>query len=185
MRHIDWMCKIMLATGLIVFYGYILEVFYGFYSGNVYEAALTDRWRFNGPYAWSYWSLIFCNGIAPQVLWSPKMRQNLTVVWIVSFIIGIGMWLERFVIIPVSLTNNYLPASNKMYYPTMWDFGMFVGTIGFFFMLMMLFLRFLPAINIFEMKDLLHRITNGESKVEPDFNSPSTPAVAERQEALR
>ncbi|MDX2064617.1 MAG: NrfD/PsrC family molybdoenzyme membrane anchor subunit [Fimbriimonadaceae bacterium] len=185
MRHIDWMCKIMLATGLIVFYGYILEVFYGFYSGNVYEAALVDKWRFNGPYAWSYWSLIFCNGIAPQVLWSPKMRQNLTVVWIVSFIIGIGMWLERFVIIPVSLTNNYLPASNKMYYPTMWDFGMFVGTIGFFFMLMMLFLRFLPAINIFEMKDLLHRITNGESKVEPDFNAPSTPAVAERQEALR
>jgi molybdopterin-containing oxidoreductase family membrane subunit len=168
MRHIDWMCKILLATGLIVFFGYILEVFYGFYSGNVFEIALTKDWRFNGPYAPYYWALILCNGVIPQIFWWNKARQNLPTVWIVSFVVGIGMWLERFVIIPISLTNNPLPASNKMYYPTMWDFLMFTGTIGFFTFLMMMFMRFLPTINIFEMKDLLHRVINNESKVEPD-----------------
>jgi molybdopterin-containing oxidoreductase family membrane subunit len=171
MRHIDWMCKILLATGLIVFYGYILEVFYGFYSGNVFEIALTKDWRFNGPYAPYYWALIVCNGVIPQLFWIPKMRQNLGVVWGVSFVVGIGMWLERFVIIPISLTNNPLPASNKMYYPTMWDFMMFGGTIGFFTFLMMLFMRFLPVINIFEMKDLLHKVINNESKVEPSVEA--------------
>jgi molybdopterin-containing oxidoreductase family membrane subunit len=166
MRHIDWMSKIMLATGLIVFYGYLLEVFYSWYSGNPYEYRLLMQ-RFNGPYAWSYWMLIFCNGIAPQIMWWNKARANLVCVWIVSLIVGVGMWLERFVIIPVSLTNNYLPSSNKMYYPTFWDFGMFLGTIGFFTMLMTLFMRFLPIINIFEVKDLLHRMINGTAKVEP------------------
>ena len=112
--------------------------------------------------------LIFCNGSAPQILWAPAMRRNLVVVWVVSLIVGLGMWLERFVIIPVSLTNNYLPSSNKMYYPTIWDFGMFIGTMGFFMVLMMLFIRFLPAINIFEMKDLLYRVLDGSSKVEPN-----------------
>ena len=167
LRHIDWMAKIMLATGLIVFYGYILEVFYAAYSGNVFEMKLLMD-RVKGPYAWSYWMLIFCNGIAPQILWAPAMRRNLVVVWVVSLIVGLGMWLERFVIIPVSLTNNYLPSSNKMYYPTIWDFGMFIGTMGFFMVLMMLFIRFLPAINIFEMKDLLYRVLDGSSKVEPN-----------------
>jgi Polysulphide reductase, NrfD len=166
MRHIDWMSKIMLATGLIVFYGYLLEVFYSWYSGNPYEYRLLMQ-RFNGPYAWSYWMLIFCNGVAPQIMWWNKARANLVCVWIVSLIVGVGMWLERFVIIPVSLTNNYLPSSNKMYYPTFWDFGMFLGTIGFFTMLMTLFMRFLPIINIFEVKDLLHRMINGTAKVEP------------------
>lgn len=183
-RHIDWMCKILLATGMIVFYGYILEVFYGFYSGNVFETALTKDWRFNGPYSGYYWALILCNGIIPQLFWIPKMRTNLMVVWLVSFVVGIGMWLERFVIIPISLTNNYLPASNKMYYPTMWDFMMFGGTIGFFIFLMMLFLRFLPAINIFEMKDLLHKVINDESKVEPTveaMNSKMNPTPAKEE----
>ncbi|RYG46250.1 hydrogenase [bacterium] len=166
LRHIDWMCKIMLATGLIVFYGYILEVFYAWYSANPFEYRLLMQ-RFSGPYAWSYWMLILCNGLVPQLMWFPKLRRNLVVVWCVSLVVGLGMWLERFVIIPVSLTNNYLPSSNKMYYPTFWDFAMFGGTIGFFIFLMMLFLRFLPAINLFEMKDLLHRVINGTSKVEP------------------
>ncbi len=166
MRHIDWMCKVLLATGLIVFYGYILEVFYALYSGNVYEMRLLDQ-RLHGYYAWSYWALIFCNGVVPQLFWIPRMRKNLVVVWLVSFVVGIGMWLERFVIIPISLTNNYLTSSNKPYYPTFWDFAMFFGTIGFFTMLMMLFLRFLPAINIFEMKDLVHKVLQGTSKVEP------------------
>jgi molybdopterin-containing oxidoreductase family membrane subunit len=157
MRHIDWMAKIMLATGLIVFYGYILEAFYAWYSGNVYELSLL-QWRFNGPYAPAYWLLIFFNGIVPQILWSPKWRQNLPCVWMVSMAVTIGMWLERFVIIPVSLTRNYLPSSDRMYLPTVWDFAMFFGTIGLFITLMFLFIRFAPIINIFEMKDLLHKM---------------------------
>jgi len=175
MRHIDWMCKVMLATGLIVFYGYILEVFYSWYSGNPYELRLLFQ-RFSGPYAWSYWALIFCNGIAPQIMWWQKARQHIPTVWITSAIVGVGMWLERFVIIPVSLTNEYLPSSNQMYYPTFWDIAMFTGTIGFFLMLMFLFVRFLPIINIFEVKDLWHRILNGTSKVEPN---PLTAPVRE------
>lgn len=158
MRHIDWMAKITLATGLIVFYGYILEAFFAWYSQSPFEWDMTMNRRFTGPYAWAYWLLIFCNGIAPQIFWFPKVRQNLVIVWIVCQFVSLGMWLERFVIIPMSLTANYLPSSNKMYYPTIWDFMMFGGTIGFFLFLMFLFMRFLPIINIFEMKDLLFKI---------------------------
>lgn len=155
-KHVDWMCKIMLATGLIVFYGYILEIFYAYYSANPAEIALA-QWRFTGPYAWAYWSLIFCNGVAPQILWAPRMRRTIPVIYAVCILISIGMWLERFVIIPMSLTRNYLPASDRMYYPTIVDFAMFFGTIGLFFFLMWLFIRFLPVINMFEMKDLLFK----------------------------
>ncbi len=156
MRHIDWMCKIMLATGLIVFYGYILEVFYAYYSANPAEVALA-QWRFSGPYNWAYWSLIICNGVIPQVLWIPWARRTPLLIWLVCVAISYGMWLERFVIIPMSLTRNYLPASDRMYYPTIVDFAMFFGTIGLFFFLMWLFIRFLPVINMFEMKDLLFK----------------------------
>ena len=117
-RHIDWMCKITLATGLIVFYGYILEIFYAWYSGNPFEWDMTYNRRFTGPYAWAYWSLIFCNGIAPQAFWIPWCRRNLTVVMVICQLVSLGMWLERFVIIPMSLTAVPLPAANKMYYPT-------------------------------------------------------------------
>ena len=156
MRHIDWMCKIMLATGLIVFYGYLLEVFYAYYSANPAELDLV-KWRFEGPYAWAYWMLIACNGIIPQILWWNKARRNIPVVFFVSMVISVGMWLERFVIIPMSLMRNYLPASDRHYYPTIVDFVMFFGTIGLFFFMMWLFIRFLPVINMFEMKDLLFK----------------------------
>lgn len=163
MKHLDWMAKIMLATGLIVFYGYMLEVFYGWYSGNIYELYLTFQNRMIGPYAWAYWSLIFCNGLAPQILWSPKARRSIPVLFVVSLIVSVGMWLERFVIIPMSLTRDYLPSSWHMYYPTLWDFLMFSGTVGLFLFLMFLFIRFVPMINIFEMKDLLYKL-NHEAK---------------------
>lgn len=172
MRHIDWMAKIMLATGLIVFYGYILEAFYGWFAATKAESALL-WWRFSGNYAWAYWSLILTNCIIPQILWSPKARRNLVVVWLVSMSVTIGMWLERFVIIPMSLMRNYLPSSDKPYYPTIWDFGMFAGTIGFFFLLMFLFIRFLPVINIFEMKDLFVRLGGGKTAT----SEPATEVV--------
>lgn len=157
MKHIDWMCKIMLATGMIVFYGYLAEAFFAFYSGIPDESNMMLN-RMFGPYWWAFWSLILCNGLIPQVLWSKKNRYNLKLVWWVTVSISIGMWLERFVIIPMSLHRDFLPSSWGMYVPTMWDFGMFLGTIGLFFFMMFLFVRFLPMLPIFEIRELFHKI---------------------------
>jgi molybdopterin-containing oxidoreductase family membrane subunit len=164
MKHIDWMCKVMLATGMIVFYGYIMEVFYAYYSGVPFEKALLHN-RIaikDAPYSWAFWVLIITNGIIPQVLWSPKMRQNLPVVLGVCTSISIGMWFERYVIIPISLTRDYVPGAFGFYSPTLWDILMFAGTIGFFIFLMFLFIRFLPMINIFEMKELKHQMDHDD-----------------------
>ena len=160
-KHIDWMCKIMLTTGLIVFYGYIVEGFYSFYSGNIYEKYMMMN-RFGGPYAPFYWTLIFCNGLAPQVLWVKRVRYSIPAVFVVSLIVSVGMWLERFIIIPVSLHRDYLPSAWGYYSPTLWDFGMFLGTIGFFIFMMMLFIRFLPMISISEMRELFHQTKHEE-----------------------
>ncbi|MBX3111065.1 MAG: polysulfide reductase NrfD [Fimbriimonadaceae bacterium] len=163
MKHFDWMAKVMLATGLIVFYGYIMEAFYAFYSGLPAEQSLLHN-RINlanAPYSWAFWLLILFNCTIPQVLWSPKMRKNLTVLMLVSLSVNIGMWFERFVIIPMSLTRDYVPSSFGYYTPSPWDFGMFFGSIGLFIFLMFLFVRFLPMINIWEMKELQHQMHEG------------------------
>ncbi|MDT4895043.1 MAG: hypothetical protein QOH25_120 [Acidobacteriota bacterium] len=154
MRHIHNMAKVMLATGLIVVYGYMMEAFFGWYSANEYESYMIWN-RMTGPYAYFYWALILCNGIIPQFLWSKKIRSNLLVLWLISIVVGIGMWLERFVIIVTSLTRDFLPSSWGMYSPTMWDWTMFIGTLGLFFALLFLFIRFLPIISIFEMRTIL------------------------------
>jgi Ni/Fe-hydrogenase subunit HybB-like protein len=154
MRHMHNMAKVMLATGLIVGYGYVMEAFFGWYSGNKYERYMIWN-RMHGPYALYYWALILCNIITPQFLWSKKLRSNLVVLWILSFIVSIGMWLERFVIVVTSLHRDFLPSSWGMYQPTVWDWSMFIGTIGFFFTLLFLFIRFLPMISIFEMRTIL------------------------------
>jgi molybdopterin-containing oxidoreductase family membrane subunit len=154
MRHIHNMAKVMLATGLIVVYGYAMEAFFGWYSANEYESYMIFN-RMTGPYAVFYWALILCNGIIPQFLWSKKIRSNLLVLWLISLVVGVGMWLERFVIIVVSLHRDFLPSSWGMYSPTMWDWTMFIGTIGLFFSLLFLFIRFLPIISIFEMRTIL------------------------------
>ena len=111
--------------------------------------------RMHGPNALYYWALIVCNIITPQFLWAKKIRSNLVALWIISFIVSIGMWLERFVIVVTSLHRDFLPSSWGMYQPTMWDWSMFIGTIGFFFTLLFLFIRFLPMISIFEMRTIL------------------------------
>ncbi len=154
MRHIHNMAKVMLATGLIVAYGYMMEAFFGWYSANEYEEYMIWN-RMTGPYAYFYWALILCNVIVPQFLWSKKIRSNLVILWIISIIVGVGMWLERFVIIVTSLHRDFLPSSWGMYSPTMWDWTMFIGTIGLFFSLLFLFIRFLPIISIFEMRTIL------------------------------
>ena len=152
--HIENMAKIMLATGLIVGYGYGLEAFMAAYGSNKFEA-YAQFGRMLGPYAPSYWALITCNVLAPQVLWVKAWRQNNIVVFVIAFIVLVGMWLERFVIVITSLHRDFLPSSWGMYTPTVWDWAMFFGSIGLFFSLLFLFLRFLPAISIFEMRTLL------------------------------
>jgi len=161
MRHLNNMAKVMLSMGLVVGYGYGMEAFIAWYSGNPYEFAVVVN-RATGPYAWSYWGLILCNILIPQLLWIRKIRRNVVMLFILSIVINIGMWLERFVIIVTSLNRDFLPSSWDMYYPTIWDFAMFAGTIGLFLTLLFLFIRFLPVINIFEMRELLHEVEEHE-----------------------
>ncbi len=160
MKHIDMMAKVMLATGLIVFYGYLCEMFFGWYSANQFEQYLVVN-RFTGPYWMTFWALLLCNGVIPQILWSPKMRQNLVVLFILSIIINIGMWFERFVIIAISLHRDFLTSAWGQYVPFTADWTMFIGSIGFFLMMMFLFARFIPMLAMAELKDLWHRLYHG------------------------
>jgi len=153
-KHLDNMSKIMLATGLIVAYGYGMETFTAWYSGNIYERFAFLN-RATGPYWWSYWMLILCNVITPQFLWSKKIRTSPVPLFIISIVVNVGMWLERYVIIVTSLHRDFLPSSWGMYHGTFWDWSTFIGTIGLFLTLLFLFIRFLPAIAVFEMKMLL------------------------------
>ena len=148
------LARITLATGLFVAYSYMMETFMAWYSGNPFEMSVIYN-RFAGPYAPLYWMLIFCNGIVPQTLWIKSLRTNTVWLFIMSLIVSVGMWLERFVIIVTSLHRDFLPSSWGMYQPTVWDWSMFIGTIGFFFTLLFLFIRFLPMISIFEMRTIL------------------------------
>ncbi|MBC8136605.1 MAG: polysulfide reductase NrfD [Fibrella sp.] len=157
-KHLDWMAKFTLFTGIIVFYGYILEMFYGWYSGNVFELALVNN-RLFGPYRFYYYALLLCNGFIPQLYWVPQFRRNVFVLMFVSMAVNIGMWLERFVIIPISLSRDFVPSSWGMYKPTVWDWGLFIGTMGLFTFLLFLFIKFVPMINIFETRDLFHKYT--------------------------
>ncbi len=154
MRHLDNMAKVMLATGLIVGYGYVIEFFTGWYSDNQYEYFVAMN-RLFGPYKYFYWALIFCNLIAPQLLWFPKIRRNVVVLFVISLVVNVGMWLERFVIVVTSLQRDFLPSSWGMYAGTRWDWFIFVGTLGLFVTLLFLFIRFLPMISIFEMRELV------------------------------
>ena len=154
MRHLENMAKVTLVTGLMVVYGYAMEAFFGWYSANTYEQFMIFN-RMTGPYAWSYWMLIFCNAIVPQTLWIKRLRTNTIWLFIMALIVSVGMWLERFVIIVTSLHRDFLPSSWDMYYPTVWDFSTFFGTVGLFITLFFLFVRALPMISIFEMRTLV------------------------------
>jgi len=153
-RHIQNCAKVMLATGLIVAYGYGLEVFVAWYSGVEFEWFMIYN-RMTGPYAGYYWALILCNVITPQFLWSNFVRSNVYVLWVLTIVVNIGMWLERFVIVVTSLHRDFLPSSWEIYTPTIWDWAMYLGTFGLFFTLLFLFMRILPAIAIFEIRMLV------------------------------
>ncbi len=155
MRHLENMAKVTLVTGLIVVYGYVCEAFFGWYSGSLYEREMLRLRIFDGYYPWAYPTLLVCNFLVPQLLWIKKFRRNITVLFTVAMFVNVGMWLERFVIIVTSLSQDFLPASWAIYSPTRWDFMTFFGTIGLFTTLMFLFVRILPMISIFEMRTLL------------------------------
>ncbi len=154
MRHLGNMAKVMLATGLIVAYGYMMETFMAFYSGNQFDR-FTIINRMTGPYAFFYWVLIACNIVIPQIMWLRSVRNNVAILFVISLVVNVGMWLERFVIVVISLHRDFLPSSWGMYYPTRWDWATYVGTIGLFLTLLFLFIRFLPVISIYEMRSLV------------------------------
>ena len=163
LHHLDNMAKILLATGLIVAYGYSMEIFMAFFSGpNTYDHYMMLN-RMTGPYAPMYWSLILCNIAIPlTTLWSAKIRQNVAALFVISLVIQVGMWLERFIIVITSLHRDFMPSSWGMYYPTKWDWAVYAGTIGLFLTLFLLFIRFLPALSIFEMRGLAHELKEKE-----------------------
>lgn len=161
MRHLDNMAKVLLATGLVVAYGYMMETFMAWYSGSPYEQYTLITNRMTGPYAALYWGLLLCNVVTPQILWSRRARTNVPLLFVVAFIVSIGMWLERFMIVVVSLHRDFLPSSWGMYSPTIWDWSTYVGTIGLFLALLFLFVRFLPMISIFEMQELVSEEERG------------------------
>jgi molybdopterin-containing oxidoreductase family membrane subunit len=123
--------------------------------------------RFTGPYAVFYWALILCNILIPQLLWIPAVRRNAILLFVLALVINVGMWLERFVIVVTSLHRDYLPSSWGMFYPTVWDWATYLGTIGFFLSCLFIFVRLLPAISIFEMRELLEA-TEAEKESEAE-----------------
>jgi Ni/Fe-hydrogenase subunit HybB-like protein len=163
LRHLNYMALVILATGLFVAYGYGMEGFMAWYSGNPNEQFMILN-RLFGPYAPLYWALLLCNVLVPQVLWIGRIRANIKALFVVALAVNVGMWLERFIIVVTSLHRDFLPSSWGMYYPTIWDWATYVGTIGLFFAMLFLFLRFLPMISIFEMREL---VSETESRREP------------------
>jgi len=155
MFHIESMNKIIMTTGSIVGIAYLTELFIAWYSGSEYEMYAFAN-RIAGPYWWAYWSMMTCNVISPQLFWFKKIRTSIPISWVLSIVVNIGMWFERFVIIVTSLHRDFLPSSWAMFYPTWTDVGVFVGSVGLFFTLFLLFLRVLPSIAMAEVKLLLH-----------------------------
>ncbi len=154
-KHLDNMGKVMLASGLVVSYGYLMDAWMAWYHNEPFDSYIYTN-RFFGPYAEIYWGLIVCNCVVPQFLWFPYFRTHTIWLFIIALFINVGMWLERFVIISISLHRDYMPSSWEMYYPTTWDWLTYAGTFGVFITLLMIFLRVLPAISMSEVRELLH-----------------------------
>ena len=152
--HLEKMNKIIMATGMMVGYAYACEFFIAWYSGNPFER-FTFINRAFGPYWWAYWTMTCCNVLIPQIFWWKKMRRNIGVMFVVSLFVNIGMWFERFVITVTSLHRDFLPSNWKYYTPTWFDWGITVGSFGWFFIWFLLFCRLLPAIAMAEVKGVM------------------------------
>ncbi|NOZ08655.1 MAG: polysulfide reductase NrfD [FCB group bacterium] len=154
LKHLDKMSKIMLVTGSMVGYSYATEFFIAWYGGNGYEMFAFINRAF-GPYAWAYWTMISCNVIIPQLFWFKKIRSNVKILFVLSILVNVGMWFERFVIVVSSLSRDFLPSAWAYYSPTIFDIMTFIGTFGLFFTFFLLFLRFLPMVSMTEVKGVL------------------------------
>ena len=162
LRHLDNMAKVMLTTGLIVAYGYSMEVFMAWYSASHWESFMMWN-RMFGPMGWSYWCLIACNIAIPQLMWLRGVRVSPMKMFLLSFVVNTGMWFERFVIVVTSLYRDFLPSSWGTYKATRWDYATFIGTMGLFTTLFLLFVRFLPMIPMSEIRMMLP-----QAKVKPE-----------------
>ena len=160
-KHLNNCGKVMLATGLIVCYGYMIEVFIAWYSGAEVEQYMIYN-RMFGEYGWAFWALIFCNFLCIQPLWLKSVRNSQTALFIISLIVSVGMWLERYVIIAVSLTRDWLPSSWDNYNPTVWDWSLYIGSFGLFLTLFFVFIRLLPSIATSEIKELVHEDSHSD-----------------------
>ena len=154
MTHLDRMNKIILVTGMMVAYSYVIEFFIAWYSGNMYERFAFWNRAF-GPYAWAFWIMAFCNVVVPQIFWSKKLRTSIPVMFVASLLINVGMWFERYVIIVTSLSRDFLPSSWQYFKPTIYDLGMLAGSFGLFLTMFLLFIRFLPMVAMSEVKAVL------------------------------
>jgi molybdopterin-containing oxidoreductase family membrane subunit len=174
-NHIDVMCKIILLTGSIVGYAYTMELFVAFYGANPFERFAFIN-RYFGPYWWAAWSMFTCNVVIPQLFWIRAFRRNLITVFFVCMCVNAGMWYERFVIIAVSLTRDFLPSSWGMYYPTWVDVMTFVGTFGIFTTFFLIFIRFFPMIAMSEVKTVL-------PAADPHYHPPTVGGTESMKEA--
>ena len=153
-NHIEKMNIIILVTGSMVGFAYAMEFFIAWYSGVEYEKAIFII-RATGPYAWAYWIMITCNVISPQLFWFKKLRRHVAFTFVISIVVNIGMWFERFVIVVTSLSTDFLPSSWGYYTASIWDVITYVGTFGLFFTFFLLFLRFLPMVAVSELKGVM------------------------------
>jgi molybdopterin-containing oxidoreductase family membrane subunit len=154
MHHLENCAKVILATGWMVGYSYMLEFFIAWYSGNPAET-FTFINRATGPYAWAYWTMIFCNVLSPQIFWFKRFRTSIWSLLFVAIAVDIGMWFERFVIIVISLSRDFLPSSWGHFTPTWVDICMLIGSIGLFMTLFLLFTRFLPMVAMSEIRGVM------------------------------
>ncbi|WP_438002845.1 NrfD/PsrC family molybdoenzyme membrane anchor subunit [Sorangium sp. So ce321] len=161
-RHIDNLSKLTLVTAWIVIYSYIIEFFAAWYSGSEYEIYQYFVARPSGPNASVFWAQMVCNVAVPQLLWSSRVRRNMALLWIISILVNVGMWSERFVIIVMSLQREFIPSGWHAYRPTWVDLSMFAGTISFFLLLFLIFLRLFPFIPVAEVKELNHELSKEE-----------------------
>jgi len=184
-EHIDVMNKIIVLTGSIVGVAYLTELFIAWYGQNPYEnfAFMQNRVNLLSPYGWSYYIMMGCNVLSPQIFWFRKMRRNLVVTFFMSVIVNIGMWFERFVIIVTSVYREYLPSGWSTYYtPTVWEIGFYLGTFGLFFTCYFLFSKFFPVIAVAEIKHILKKAgENYKAKMGPE-ESESLEAFAHEYE---
>jgi molybdopterin-containing oxidoreductase family membrane subunit len=158
--HIEYMNIVIIVTGSIVGVAYLTELFISWYSGVEYESYAFIN-RFSGPYSWAYWMMMTCNVISPQLFWFKKIRTSLTATFLLSIVVNIGMWFERFVIIVTSIHRDYTPGAWGEFHPSVTDIGFFVGTLGIFFTLFLLFARYFPVLALNELKTILK--VSGES----------------------